>query len=82
MSTSTGPGPARSNPSVGILETKKDWTKTIGTKQAVLHSKTKFKGLESEADGKYASVATEPTEDDDSFENEVKGAIHKRRRNV
>ena len=71
MSTSTGPGVARSKASVGILETKKDWTATIGTKRAVQHGSTKFKGLESDADGKYASVATEPTEDDDTFEKEV-----------
>ena len=72
MSTSTvGPGVARSNPSAGILETKKDWTATIKTKQAVKHGSKKFKGLESDADGRYASVVTEPTEDDDSFENEV-----------
>ena len=78
MSTSTvGPGPARSKASVGILETKKDWTATITTKQAVKHGSTKFKGLESDADGKYLSVATEPTEDDDTFENEVISMFHK-----
>ena len=78
MSTSTvGPGVARSNPSAGILETKKDWTATIGTKRAVQHGSTKFKGLESDADGRYASVVTEPTEDDDSFENEVISIFYK-----
>ena len=78
MSTSTGPGVARSKASEGILETKKDWTATIGTKQAVLHGKTKFQGLESDADGKYIkSVVTESTEDDDSFENEVIPRFHK-----
>ena len=77
MSTSTvGPGVAKSKASVGILETKKDWTATIVTKQAVQHGSTKFKGLESVADGKYASVATEPTEDDDTFENEVIPRFH------
>ena len=78
MSTSTvGPGVARSNPSAGILETKKDWTATIKTKQAVKHGSKKFKGLESDADGRYASVVTEPTEDDDSFENEVISMFYK-----
>ena len=77
MSTSTvGPGVAKSKASVGILETKKDWTATIGTKRAVQHGSTKFKGLESDADGKYLSVATEPTETDDTFENEVISRFH------
>jgi hypothetical protein len=77
MSTSTvGPGVAKSKASVGILETKKDWTATIGTKRAVAHGSTKFKGLESDADGKYLSVATEPTETDDTFENEVIPRFH------